>query len=154
MRFKLPFDCCSNVPAIASRPLLSDEQATELEAIFKVLANQTRLRMLQAVVRAGEICVTDLAEALAMKPQAISNQLQRLVDRGMVAPRRKGNNIFYRIVDPCVVSLLDRGLCLMEDGAARADHAQTTLLEATLPDTRTTAGNPLDEEPNLGGNRT
>jgi ArsR family transcriptional regulator, lead/cadmium/zinc/bismuth-responsive transcriptional repressor len=133
MRFKLPFDCCSNVPAIASRPLLSDEQATELEAVFKVLANQTRLRMLQAVVRAGEICVTDLAEALAMKPQAISNQLQRLVDRGMVAPRRNGNNIFYRIVDPCVVSLLDRGLCLMEDGAAAANQSRTDAHEAALP---------------------
>jgi DNA-binding transcriptional ArsR family regulator len=120
MRFKLPFDCCSSKPAVASRPLLSDAQAAELEAIFKVLANQTRLRMLQAVVRVGEICVTDLAQALDMKPQAISNQLQRLVDRGMVAPRRNGNNIFYRIVDPCVVSLLDKGLCLMEESAARS----------------------------------
>jgi DNA-binding transcriptional ArsR family regulator len=55
-----------------------------------------------------------------MKPQAISNQLQRLVDKGMVASRRNGNNIFYRIVDPCVVSLLDSGLCLMEDAKERA----------------------------------
>jgi len=76
--------------------------------------------MLHALTRAGEICVTDLAAALEMKPQAISNQLQRLVDRGMVASRRNGNNIFYRIVDPCVVSLLDRGLCLMEDARERA----------------------------------
>ena len=48
--------------------------------MFKVLANDTRLRLLHAVVRAGEICVTDLADSLGMKPQAVSNQLQRLAD--------------------------------------------------------------------------
>jgi DNA-binding transcriptional ArsR family regulator len=131
MRFRLPFDCCSEKRSVAHRPLLSDEQATELEAIFKVLANQTRLRMLQAVIRAGEICVTDLAEALDMKPQAISNQLQRLVDRGMVAPRRNGNNIFYRVVDACVISLLDKGLCLMEEAAVRNNASES---ERAAPD--------------------
>lgn len=100
--------------------MLSVEESIELQALFKVLANETRLRMLHALTRAGELCVTDLAETLNMKPQAISNQLQRLVDKGMVAPRRNGNNIFYKIVDPCVVSLLDRGLCLMADAEERA----------------------------------
>ncbi len=100
--------------------MLSPEESAELEALFKVLANQTRLRMLHALARAGEVCVTDLADELEMKPQAISNQLQRLVDRGMVAPRRNGNNIFYRIVDPCIVSLLDRGVCLIEEARNRA----------------------------------
>jgi ArsR family transcriptional regulator, lead/cadmium/zinc/bismuth-responsive transcriptional repressor len=115
-----PKDCCSAKPNIETRPLLSPRESAELEALFKVLGNQTRLRMLHALTRAREICVTDLADALEMKPQAISNQLQRLVDKGMVASRRNGNNIFYRIVDPCVVSLLDSGLCLMEDAKERA----------------------------------
>jgi DNA-binding transcriptional ArsR family regulator len=115
-----PKDCCSVKPNIETRPLLSPRESEELEALFKVLGNQTRLRMLHALTRAHEMCVTDLADALEMKPQAISNQLQRLVDKGMVASRRNGNNIFYRIVDPCVVSLLDSGLCLMEDAKERA----------------------------------
>lgn len=95
--------------------MLVTEQAARLERLFKVLANGTRLRLLHALVRAGEMRVTDLAQALAMKPQAVSNQLQRLTDRGILASRRNGNNIHYRIVDPCVVTLLDRGLCLIED---------------------------------------
>src|SRR5512146_1942140 len=112
MSREVPQDCCSEKLYIKTRPLLSVEESMELQALFKVLANETRLRMLHALTRAGELCVTDLAETLKMKPQAISNQLQRLVDKGMVASRRNGNNIFYKIVDPCVVSLLDRGLCL------------------------------------------
>jgi DNA-binding transcriptional ArsR family regulator len=95
--------------------LISSNQSAELEAVFKVLGNNTRLRLLHALVRAGEMCLTDLAEAVSMKPQAVSNQLQRLVDRRILGSRRNGNNVYYRIVDPCVTMLLDRGLCLIED---------------------------------------
>jgi DNA-binding transcriptional ArsR family regulator len=96
------------------RALLPEESAAELEAVFKMLGNRTRLRMIYALTRAGEMCVTELAEALEMKPQAVSNQLQRLTDRGILASKRTGINIYYRVVDRCVVSLLDRGIYLKE----------------------------------------
>ena len=82
--------------------------------LFKVFSNDTRLRLLHALVREEELCVGDLAEAVGMKPQAVSNQLQRLVDRGIVGSRRNGINMNYRIIDPCVAVLLERGLCLIE----------------------------------------
>src|SRR6185295_7372521 len=53
------------------------------------------------LVRADELCVTDLATSLGMKPQAVSNQLQRLSDLGILASRRDGTNIHYRLVDLC-----------------------------------------------------
>jgi len=65
------------------------------------------------------MCVNNLAEAVGMKPQAVSNQLQRLLEMGILASKRDGSNIRYRIVDPCVTSLLDQGLCLMEDTRQR-----------------------------------
>ncbi len=106
-------------PVLEKRPLLTAEQAGELAAVFKVLANDTRLRLLHALARAGEMCVADLAEAMGMKLQAVSNQLQRLVDRSILRSRRGGLNIYYRILDPCVMSLLDYGLCLTEDAKER-----------------------------------
>ena len=96
------------------RHLLPEESAAVLEAVFKMLGNRTRLRMIYALTRAGEMCVTELAEALEMKPQAVSNQLQRLTDRGILASKRTGINIYYRVVDRSVVSLLDRGILLKE----------------------------------------
>ena len=72
------------------RPLLTPIQAGGLQAVFKVLANDTRLRLLHALVRSEELCVTDLANSIGMKPQAISNQLQRLSDLGILASRRDG----------------------------------------------------------------
>ncbi len=102
--------CCP--PRRGPAPLPA-RQAAELMGVFKVLANDTRLSMLHALIGHGELCVTSLAGFLGMKPQAVSNQLQRLLDRGIVAYRRQGNNVYYRVVNPCVIDLLDRGLCLV-----------------------------------------
>jgi DNA-binding transcriptional ArsR family regulator len=104
---------CPPKPALRDRDLLSPEQAGQLEDLFKVLANDSRLRLLHAIAKHGEICVGDLADELEMTVQAVSNQLQRL--RGIVGTRREGNSIYYRIVDQCVLLLLDRGLCLLEE---------------------------------------
>jgi len=106
--------CDAPVPAV-ERPLLSPVQAGGLAAVFKVLANDTRLRLLHALMRDDELCVGDLAAMLGMKPQAISNQLQRLSDLGVLMSRRDGNNIYYRLVDVCIRRLLDDGWCLMDE---------------------------------------
>jgi DNA-binding transcriptional ArsR family regulator len=114
-----PDVCCPPKLPLSERPLLTTLQAGGLSAVFKVLANDTRLRLLHALVRTEEIRVTDLANLLGMKPQAVSNQLQRLSDLRILASRREGKNIVYRLVDPCVRMLLDQGLCLMEDSQER-----------------------------------
>lgn len=113
-------ECCAPKPALRERPLLSLRQANGVADLFKVLADDTRLRLLHALVRSDEMCVTELAATIGMKPQAVSNQLQRLVDSGILSSRRDGNSIFYRILDPCVPILLDRGLCLMEDARKKS----------------------------------
>jgi DNA-binding transcriptional ArsR family regulator len=115
--------CCPPKPDLRDRPLIDPDQAADLMNLFKVLANDTRLRLLHALARAGELCVTDLAGAVGMKPQAVSNQLHRLAHLGIVACKRSGNHIRYRIADPCVMTLLDQGLCLMED-ARKASRPQ------------------------------
>ena len=112
--------CCSAKPALRRRPLLATGAAAELAAVFKILANDSRLRLLHALARDGELSVSALADAVGMKTQAVSNQLQRLAARGILASRRDGTNIHYRIVDPCVLDLLDRGLCLTEDERKRS----------------------------------
>lgn len=101
-------------PAIERRPLINAQQAALLMRLFKIFANDTRLRLLHALVREGELCVGELSEAVELKPQAVSNQLQRLVDRSILGTRRDGSNIYYRVIDPCVRVLLERGMCLIQ----------------------------------------
>jgi len=107
-------DACRQRPPLATRPLLAQPECDQLAALFKVFANPHRLRLLHALVRAGEIRVGDLAAALGLKIQAVSNQLQRLADQGLVAARRDGHNIFYRLNNPCLPEILEHGLCLLE----------------------------------------
>jgi ArsR family transcriptional regulator, lead/cadmium/zinc/bismuth-responsive transcriptional repressor len=116
---------CNQPSRLSQRPLLTPIQAGGLAAVFKVLANDTRLRLLHALVRADELRVTDLAASVAMKPQAVSNQLQRLSDLGIVTSRRDGNNILYQLEDLCVRSLLDQALCLMEEVNDRSKKAKS-----------------------------
>jgi DNA-binding transcriptional ArsR family regulator len=105
--------------ALEERPLLSFVEAVKVMALFKVLASDTRVRILHHVVRSGEATVTDIARAVAMRPQAVSNQLARLSDTGVLASRREGNNVFYRVSNGCVAPLLDLALCLMESDARK-----------------------------------
>jgi DNA-binding transcriptional ArsR family regulator len=122
--------CAMQIPANAGKPslqrrhLLDRLRAEELGRLFKMLASNTRLRVLHALERAGELCVKDLAAEVGMAPQAISNQLQRLTDRGIVTFRRDGNRLFYRAADPCVSGLLDLGLCLLEESKESRNRAR------------------------------
>jgi DNA-binding transcriptional ArsR family regulator len=117
-----PGDPCSVRPPLEDRPLLSFVEAVKVMALFKVLSNDTRIRILHHIVRSGEATVTDIAKTLGMKPQAVSNQLMRLSDTRMLSSRREGNNVFYRVENGCVAPLLDLALCLMEDER----HSQPT----------------------------
>lgn len=108
------------------RPLLAHHEAGELAGLFKLFASDTRLKLLHALSRTGELCVTELASEVGMKPQAVSNQLQRLVDRRVLGCSRRGTSVYYQIIDPCVAGLLEYGLCLNDDARMRSGTASAS----------------------------
>lgn len=117
MSRKVASACAPKAP-LEARPLLSVEKASELARLFDVLASDTRLRLLHALVRMDDPCMGDLADAVDMKPQAVSNQLRRLVDMGILDTQRHGNHVHYRFVDTCIAKLMYHGLCLNEEAQA------------------------------------
>lgn len=62
-----------------------------------LLSNPQRLRVLCHLVDAGELCVSQLLEKLEISASALSQHLARLREDGIVATRRDGLQIFYRI---------------------------------------------------------
>lgn len=79
---------------------------TALADRFKLLGHPVRLQILDVLRRSPE-CVCHL-EALLDKPQPyISQQLRILREAGVIVDRREGLNVFYHLVDPQVVALLD-----------------------------------------------
>lgn len=96
-----------------SGELMGDASASDLAQLFKVLANDNRLRILHAIHLAGEVSPSDIADEIGASQQAVSNQLQRLTDQRIVHARRDGQRMLYRIIDPCVPGLMDLGACLI-----------------------------------------
>jgi ArsR family transcriptional regulator len=71
----------------------------EMEILFRALADRTRLRLL-SLMRDGEICVCFLVEVLKTNQPKISRHLAYLRRAGVVAARREGKWMHYRIVEP------------------------------------------------------
>ncbi|KRM79552.1 hypothetical protein FC84_GL001733 [Lapidilactobacillus dextrinicus DSM 20335] len=108
-------NCCPEEPNLTTRDLVTLEQAEQISQLFKILANPTRLRIIHALIKQESLSVSVLAEQIEMKPQAVSNQLQKLISDHIVTTQRSGNFIYYRIKDDCTALLLQRAWCLVED---------------------------------------
>ena len=79
-----------------------------LEQFFRALGDDTRLRIL-ALVASGETCVCDIHGALGIPQPTASRHLAYLRRAGLVATRREGFWIHYRLAvpdDPAVASVL------------------------------------------------
>ena len=71
---------------------------TKLERYFKALADATRLRIINLLMR-GEMCVCDIQFVLGAAQPNISRHLSYLKNAGLVLGRRDGYRIFYRLAD-------------------------------------------------------
>ncbi|HKG12328.1 MAG TPA: metalloregulator ArsR/SmtB family transcription factor [Pyrinomonadaceae bacterium] len=71
----------------------------QMELLFKALADRTRLRLLN-LMAAGEVCVCFFVEVLGTNQPKISRHLAYLRRAGVVAARREGKWMHYRIATP------------------------------------------------------
>lgn len=74
--------------------------------LFRVLMHPARLGILE-ILRDGEQCVCHMEAALGLRQAYISQQLIALREAGLVADRRDGWNVFYRVIRPEVYSVID-----------------------------------------------
>ncbi|MFP5322996.1 MAG: metalloregulator ArsR/SmtB family transcription factor [Acidimicrobiia bacterium] len=79
---------------------LDEDEAEELAALLKVLADPARLRLLSMVsaAEAGEACACDLVEPLGRSQPTVSHHLSLLVDAGLLAREKRGRWAWYRPV--------------------------------------------------------
>ena len=80
--------------------------AERVAAMLKSIANQRRLMVLCQLVEHGEMRVGDLAEAVDLSQSALSQHLARMREEGLLASRREGQTIWYRIADARCEALL------------------------------------------------
>lgn len=77
--------------------------------LLKGVADPTRLRIL-CLLRAGEVNVHDLTDALDVSQSAVSHQLRVLREARLVATRKAGRYVYYRLTDDHVYDILSAAL--------------------------------------------
>ena len=81
------------------------EQIAEL---FKAFGDPTRVQILSLLHQ--ELCVNEIADAVALSQSAISHQLRILKQMHLIKYRREGKNILYSLADDHVRTILEMGL--------------------------------------------
>lgn len=86
-----------------------DVQLEKLSELFKILGDQTRIKILWALDQ-NEMCVCDVANVLDMTKSSISHQLAVLRAVGIVKYRRSGKEVYYMLDDEHITQLYEIGL--------------------------------------------
>lgn len=84
---------------------MNEQIAERVSDVLKAVAHPIRLQIV-ALLEEQEMCVGQIMEALDGKQAVTSQQLALMRNRGVLARRREGNKIFYRISNPNVIKLL------------------------------------------------
>jgi len=89
-------ECCPQV----LHSQLGAEEAEDVAAALRVIADPTRLRLLSMLAAAdrGEACVCDLTPALGVGQPTVSHHLRVLADAGLVEREQRGRWAFFRLM--------------------------------------------------------
>lgn len=117
--------CCTAPRTPIARP-------TDLVGFYQALADPTRLRILAMLADvpapAGEVCVCHLHDSLGVSQPTVSRHLAYLKRAGLVAARRDGTWMHYRLVrpaDPVVAGVFDAAIhALTHVKTTRRDRAR------------------------------
>lgn len=106
--------------ALSDAPFEFSEAPTEAELLgkyFRVLADPTRVRILEELQVEGELSVSELVKRLELPQPSVSNHLACLRWCGFVAARREHRSVYNRIADPRVGEVIGLAHSLLADNA-------------------------------------
>src|SRR3954454_22201167 len=95
--------CCAPLTSSA----LSEAQAEDLAAAFKVLADPARLRLLSMIASSDEACACDLVEPIGKSQPTVSHHLAVLTEPGPLAREKRAKWAYYRVVPERLAVLRD-----------------------------------------------
>ena len=82
---------------LTSMPAVSDQTLRDLVQVFRLLSDETRLRILVLLAQNQELHVTDLCDRLGQSQPAVSHHLALLRVSGLIESRREGKHNFYSV---------------------------------------------------------
>lgn len=94
---------------------IGSEETQDLAEIFKLFADETRLRIICAILNT-ELCVCDLCELLNLNQSAVSHQLQLLRKSKLVKYRKEGKQVYYKLQDEHIEGIIKMALAHIKEG--------------------------------------
>jgi DNA-binding transcriptional ArsR family regulator len=88
--------------------------------VVKAMAHPTRMFIVDELSRTGERCVCELTEMVGDDMSTVSKHLSVLKNAGIVADDKRGNQVFYRLLCPCIVDFFRCVESVIEGGAESA----------------------------------
>lgn len=82
-----------------------DDQVDDIAALLRALANPQRLRLVRELM-AGECGVGALEEVTGIRQPALSKELGKLREAGVIEGRRESKAVFYRLADDRAASVI------------------------------------------------
>ncbi|KWV46510.1 ArsR family transcriptional regulator [Bradyrhizobium macuxiense] len=79
----------------------------QLTNVLKTLADPTRRAVFERILQEGEVAATGLVRGSKVSQPAVSQHLRALRDAGLVAERREGRHIHYRVAPKGLSPLID-----------------------------------------------
>lgn len=89
----------------AKKKEITQEMNRSLAEMFKVFADETRLRIICSLLN-EELCVCDLCELLNLNQSTVSHQLQTLRTSKLVKYRKEGKQVYYTLEDEHIDAIL------------------------------------------------
>jgi ArsR family transcriptional regulator len=83
-----------------------EANAIEVSGILRAIANERRLQILCLLIDASEQNVGTMVDRIGISQSALSQHLARMREDGLVACRREGQTMWYRIADARVRELM------------------------------------------------
>jgi ArsR family transcriptional regulator, arsenate/arsenite/antimonite-responsive transcriptional repressor len=86
--------CCAPL----AEPALSEQEAKQLETVFKALADRHRVKIINRLIGAGDaVCVCDFEAMLGLKQSTVSYHLKQLLDAGIVEREKRGSYAYFSL---------------------------------------------------------
>ncbi len=101
-------------------PEPTDEFYERIAERLKALSDPTRLKILHAL-EDQELCVSDILAVVGSSQANVSKHLSKMRSAGVLASRREGTNIYYRVVDPAAFTIC-RTVCDALEQRAESEH--------------------------------
>ncbi len=101
--------------------LVERETAADVAAVFRVLADPTRVSIIHALSQA-ELCNSDLASVLGISESAVSHQMRELRLLKLVTAQKRGRMVYYRLSDTHIRHIFEDTLRHVRENAHGLDH--------------------------------